>query len=75
MLQSASFMRFMGEKLLSPIPTWLCITLSDAPETMRAVEEIGLIDGEERFSRCALDDFVFERRNAERPLPPIEAGP
>jgi hypothetical protein len=44
------------------------------PETMRAVEEIGFVNGVEHFGHCALDDFVFKRRNAERPLPFIGLG-
>ena len=44
------------------------------PETMRAVEKIGLVDGIEHLGHRALDDFVFKRRVAERPLPPIGLG-
>src|SRR2546429_1825446 len=41
------------------------------PEPIRESEKIRFIDSVQHFDRRALDDFVFQRRTSERPLPPI----
>src|SRR5437879_11543882 len=44
------------------------------PEPIREAQEVGLIDSVQHLDRRALDDFVFQRRNSERPLPPVGLG-
>src|SRR5258708_24747553 len=44
------------------------------PEPIREGEEIGFVNGVEHFHRRSLNDLVFERRNAERSLPPVRLG-
>src|SRR6266478_6490194 len=44
------------------------------PEPIRESEKIRFVDSVQHFDRRALDDFVFQRRNSERPLPPIGLG-
>src|SRR2546425_4361227 len=44
------------------------------PEPVRESEKIRFVDSVQHFDRRALDDFVFQRRNSERPLPPIGLG-
>src|SRR5467141_3531473 len=44
------------------------------PEPIRESEKIRFVDSVPHFDRRALDDFVFQRRNSERPLPPIGLG-
>src|SRR5215469_693877 len=41
------------------------------PEPVREAEKIRFVDGVQHLNRCALDDLVFQRRNSERPLPPV----
>ena len=40
-------------------------------EPVREAEEVGLVDGVQHLDRGPLDDFVFQRGHAERPLPPV----
>src|SRR5882672_6962841 len=47
---------------------------SPGPEPIRESEKIRFIDSVQHFDRRALDDFVFQRRNSERPLPPVGLG-
>src|ERR1700680_308677 len=42
---------------------------SPGPEPIGESEKIRFIDSVQHFDRRALDDFVFQRRNSERPLP------
>src|SRR5216683_767047 len=43
--------------------------------TMRAeAEEDLLVDGVQQFDRRPLDDLILQRRDAERPLPPVRLG-
>src|SRR5215471_423191 len=44
------------------------------PEAVREAEKVGFIDGVHHPDRRALDDLVFQRRHAERPLPPVGLG-
>src|SRR6516164_5568923 len=44
------------------------------PESIREAEKVGFVDGIQHLDRCALDDLVFQRRNAERSLPPVGLG-
>jgi hypothetical protein len=41
------------------------------PEPIRESEKICFVDSVQHFDRRTLDDFVFQRRNSERPLPPV----
>jgi hypothetical protein len=41
------------------------------PEPVREAEEVRFIDGVEHLDSGALNDFVFQRGNTERPLPPV----
>src|SRR5208282_1860971 len=41
------------------------------PEPIREAEKVGFVDGVEHFHRRSLNKLVFERRDAERSLPPI----
>ncbi len=41
------------------------------PEPIRDAEEVGFVDVVEYFHRRSLYEFVFERRDAERSLPPV----
>src|SRR5262245_145602 len=43
-------------------------------EAVREVDEVRLIDGVQHLRRCALDDFVLQRGNAQRPRPPVGFG-
>src|SRR6266566_3632201 len=47
---------------------------SPGPEPIRESEKIRFVDSVQHFDRRALDDFVFQRRNSERPLPPVGLG-
>ena len=53
-------------KRLVRIPPW--------PEAIGEPQKIDFVDGAEHLGHCALDDFVFQRRHAERPLAPIRFG-
>jgi len=44
------------------------------PEPIREAEEVGFVDGVEHFHRRSLNKLVFERRDAERSLPPVRLG-
>ena len=41
------------------------------PEAVREAEKVRLVDGVEHLDDGPLDDFVFQRGDAERPLPPV----
>jgi hypothetical protein len=41
------------------------------PESVREAEKVLLVDGVQHLDDGALDDFVLQRGNAERPLPPV----
>src|SRR5216684_2688191 len=41
------------------------------PEPVRKAEKIRFVDGIQHLDRRALDDFVFQRRDSERSLPPV----
>jgi hypothetical protein len=41
------------------------------PETIREAEEVGFVDCVQYFHRRSLNKLVFERRDAERSLPPV----
>ena len=45
--------------------------LRPGPETVAEAEEVLLVDRIQHFDHRPLDDLVFQRRDAERPLPPI----
>jgi hypothetical protein len=47
---------------------------ASGPEPVRESEEVGFVDGIKHLDRGALDDFVFQRRYPERPLPPVGLG-
>src|SRR6266852_3578212 len=47
---------------------------SPGPEPIRKAQEVGLVDSVQHLDRRALDDFIFQRRNSERSLPPIGLG-
>ncbi len=40
-------------------------------EPIRKAEKIRFVDGIQHLDRRTLDDFVFQRRNSERSLPPV----
>jgi hypothetical protein len=44
------------------------------PEPIREAEEVGFVNGVEYFHRRSLNKLVFERRDAERSLPPVRLG-
>src|SRR5438309_4561601 len=44
------------------------------PEPIRESEKIRFVDSVQHFDRRALDDFVFQCGNSERPLPPVSLG-
>src|SRR5260370_23399931 len=44
------------------------------PETIRKAQKVGLVDCIEHLHRRSLDDFVLQRRDPERSLPPIGLG-
>ena len=41
------------------------------PEPVRESEEIRFLDGVQHLDRRTLDDFIFQRRDSERSLPPV----
>jgi hypothetical protein len=41
------------------------------PESVREAEEVRFVDGVQHLDDGALDNLVFQRGNAERPLPPV----
>src|ERR1700693_3771375 len=41
------------------------------PEPVRKSEKVGFIDSVQHLDRRTLDDFVFQRRDSERSLPPV----
>ncbi|MGL3111196.1 hypothetical protein [Bradyrhizobium sp. BR 1432] len=54
--------------------------MSAAPgsEAKGAIEEVGFIDGAQDLRHRALDDFIFQREDAERPLTAVslwDVGP
>ena len=44
------------------------------PEPVRKSEKVRFVDGVQHLDRRALDDFVFQRRDSERSLPPVGLG-
>src|SRR5882757_5063032 len=50
------------------------VLAAPGPEPIRESEKIRFVDSVQHFDRRALDDFVFQPRNSERPLPPIGLG-
>src|SRR5258706_2544411 len=44
------------------------------PEPVRKAEKIRFVNGVQHLDRRALDDFVFQRRDPERSLPPVGLG-
>ena len=44
------------------------------PESVREAEKVRLVDGIQHLDRRALDYLVFQRRDAERSLPPVVFG-
>ncbi|CAA9891054.1 hypothetical protein METHB2_330007 [Candidatus Methylobacter favarea] len=44
------------------------------PESIREPQEISLIYGIQHFHHAALDDLVFQRGDAERPLAAVRLG-
>ena len=44
------------------------------PEPVREAEEVRFIDGVQHLDRRPLDDLVFQRGDAKRPLPPVGFG-
>src|SRR5208282_1135128 len=40
-------------------------------EPVRETKKIRFVDGVQHLDRRALDDFVFQRRDSERSLPPV----
>jgi len=40
-------------------------------ESVREAKEVGFVDRVQHLDRRALDDFIFQHRHAERPLPPV----
>src|SRR5208282_4998139 len=47
------------------------VLVSSWPEPIREAEEVGFVNCVEHFHRRSLNKLVFERRDAERSLPPI----
>src|SRR5713101_2395802 len=43
-------------------------------EPVRKIEKVSFVDGIQHLDRRALDDFVFQRRDPERSLPPVGLG-
>src|ERR1700740_1400139 len=41
------------------------------PDPVREAEKIRFVDSVQHLDRCALDDFVLQRRYSERSLPPV----
>src|SRR2546427_5785742 len=41
------------------------------PEPVRKSKKVGFVDSVQHLDRRALDDFVFQRRDSERSLPPV----
>ncbi len=50
------------------------VLVSSWPESIREAEKVGFVDGVQYFHRRSLNEFVFERRDAERSLPPVRLG-
>src|SRR5467141_4111661 len=48
--------------------------VSPWPEPIRKSEKVGFIDSVQHLDRRALDDFIFQRRDSERSLPPVGLG-
>src|ERR671918_231214 len=44
------------------------------PEPVREAEEVSLVDRVHHLNRRALDELVFQRGDAQRPLPPVGLG-
>src|SRR6266481_3386897 len=44
------------------------------PEPVRKAEKIRFVYGVQHLDRCTLDDFVFQRCDSERSLPPVGLG-
>src|SRR5882762_2975036 len=47
---------------------------SPRPEPVRKSEKIRFVDRVQHLDRRTLDDLVFQRRDSERPLPPVGLG-
>src|SRR5437016_11138032 len=43
-------------------------------EPIREAEKIRFVDSVQHLDRCALDEFIFQRRHPERSLPPVGLG-
>jgi hypothetical protein len=50
------------------------VLAASRPETVAEAAEVLLVAGVQRFDRRPLDDLVLQRRDAERPLPPVRLG-
>ena len=50
------------------------VLVASGPEPIREAEKVGFINRVEYFHRRSLHQFVFERRDAERSLPPVRLG-
>src|SRR5438094_7928848 len=44
------------------------------PEPVRKSKKVGFVDSVQHLDRRTLDDFVFQRRDSERSLPPVGLG-
>ncbi len=47
---------------------------SPGSKSVREAEKIRFVDGVQHLDRCTLDDFVFQRCDSERSLPPVGLG-
>src|SRR6516165_12366834 len=44
------------------------------PEPVREAEKVRFVDGVQHLDRGTLGDLIFQRRDTERPLPPVGLG-
>ncbi len=52
----------------------LLVRAAPRPEPVREAQKVGLVDRVQHVDRRALDELVFQRGNAQRPLPPVGLG-
>jgi hypothetical protein len=50
------------------------VRVPSRPEAVGEPEEVGLVDSTQHLGHRALDDLVFQRRHAERPLAAVGFG-
>src|SRR5215472_7347826 len=71
---SASRIQFTAVRSIATVKAQCIVLAAPRPETVAEAEEIFLVDSVQQFDRRPLDDLVFQRRDAERPLPPVRLG-